>query len=73
MSDDTGRVFIPLRDGNAVFSEEPLGNEVRELRGVRVRVVPLGLLRTGKSAPRDDHDEAVKDRADFEALSRLLS
>jgi hypothetical protein len=73
VSDDTGRVFIPLRDGNAVFSEEPLGNEVGELLGVRVRVIPLGLLRTGKSAPRDDHDEAAKDRADFEALSRLLS
>jgi hypothetical protein len=72
-SDGTGRIFIPLHDRNAMLSEEPLGNEVRELLGVRVRVIPLDLLRTGKSSPRDDHDEAAKDRADFEALSRLLS
>jgi hypothetical protein len=70
-SDDTGRILIPLRDGNALWSEEPLGNEVRELLGVRARVIPLALLRAGKSSPRDDHEEAAKDRADFEALSRL--
>jgi len=38
---------------------------------VRARVIPLTLLRAGKSSPRDDLDDAAKDRADFEALSRL--
>jgi hypothetical protein len=70
-SDDTGRILIPLRDGNALWSEEPLGSEVRELLGVRARVIPLALLRAGKSSARNDHEEAAKDRADFEALSRL--
>jgi hypothetical protein len=69
-SDETGRVFIPLRDRDALWSKEPLGNEVRELLSVRARVVPLALLKAGKSVPRDDQDEAAKDRADFEALSR---
>jgi hypothetical protein len=72
-TDDTGRIFIPLRNGDALWSEDPLGNEVRELLGVRARVISLALLRAGKSSPRDDHEEAAKDRADFEALSRLLS
>jgi hypothetical protein len=72
-SDDTGRIFIPFSDRNALWSEEPLENEVRELLCVRARVIPLALLRAGKSSPRHDHDEAAKDRADFEALSRLLS
>jgi aminoglycoside-2''-adenylyltransferase len=71
--DETGRIFIPFRDENALWSGEPLGNEVRELLCVRARVIPLALLRAGKSSPRHDHDEAAKDRADFEALSRLRS
>jgi hypothetical protein len=69
--DDAGRILVPLRDQNVLWSEEPFGNEVRELQGVRVRVITLPVLRTGKSSPRDDPDEAAKDRADFHALSRL--
>ena len=71
VSDDTGRVFIPLRERNALWSERAPENEVLELRGVRARVISLGLLRAGKSSPREDHDDAAKDRADFEALSLL--
>jgi hypothetical protein len=71
VQDETGRILIPLRDGNALWSAEPPGNEVRELQGVRASVLPLPLLRTGKSSPRDDAGDAAKDRADFEALSRL--
>jgi Aminoglycoside-2''-adenylyltransferase len=71
VSDDAGRVFIPLRERNALWSERAPENEVRELHGVRARVIPLGLLRAGKSSPREDQDDAAKDRADFEALSRL--
>jgi Aminoglycoside-2''-adenylyltransferase len=71
VGDDTGRVFIPLRERNALWSKRAPESEVLELHGVRARVIPLGLLRAGKSSPREDHDDAVKDRADFEALSRL--
>jgi hypothetical protein len=70
-SDETGEIIIPLRERNALFSHEPLGNDIRELLGVRARVIPLALLRAGKSSARHDHEEAAKDRADFEALSRL--
>ncbi len=71
ISDDAGRVFIPLRERRAVWSEHHHESVVLELHGVRARVIPLGLLRAGKSSPREDHADAVKDRADFEALSRL--
>jgi hypothetical protein len=68
-----GRVFTPLRDGRAAWSDDALGDDSRELRGVRSRIVGLAALTRGKSFPRDDPDEAAKDRADFERLSRLAS
>jgi aminoglycoside-2''-adenylyltransferase len=70
-SDDAGRVFVPLRDRSALWSEEPLGDDERDLLGVRSRVLGLPLLKHGKSSARDDPDEAAKDRADFQALSSL--
>jgi hypothetical protein len=69
--DDGGRIFIPLRGGNALWSEEPLGNAVHELLGARARVVGLALLMRGKSSPRGDRDAAAKDNADYLALSRI--
>ena len=71
VKDGEGRALIPLRAGPVVFSEEPLGNDARELLGVSARIIPLALLRDGKSRPRDDRDDAVKDRADFDALSPI--
>jgi GNAT superfamily N-acetyltransferase len=44
---------------------------VLELRGVCARVIPLALLRAGKSSPRDDPDDAAKDLADYEVLSEV--
>lgn len=70
-SDDAGRVFVALRDQGVLWSEEPLGSDKRDLLGVRSRVLPLPLLKHGKSSARDDPDDAAKDRADFEALSLL--
>jgi hypothetical protein len=69
--DGDGRIFIPLRHGRAPWSEEALGNDVGELHGVRSRLVALEPLIRGKSSPRDDPEEAAKDRADFSQLSRL--
>jgi hypothetical protein len=69
--DGDGLVFTPLRHGRAEWSAEALANDVGELRGVRSRLVGLAPLMRGKSSPRDDPEEAAKDRADFEQLSRL--
>ena len=69
--DDTGKVFIPLRSGRVLWSREPLGDQSRDLLGVRTRVVGLALLIQGKSSPRVDPGEAAKDRVDVVALSRI--
>jgi Aminoglycoside-2''-adenylyltransferase len=69
--EDDGSVFIPLREGRARWDDEALGYDVGELRGVRARLVGLASLTRDKSSPRDDPDEAAKDRADFARLSRL--
>lgn len=58
VSGESGEVFIALRDQNALWSEHSLANEVLELHGARTRVIPVGLLRRGKSRPRDDPNEA---------------
>lgn len=69
--DGDGRIFTPMRDGRAGWSSEALANDVGELHGVRSRLVGLALLMRGKSSPRDDPEDAAKDRADFKQLSRL--
>jgi hypothetical protein len=69
--DAAGRLFVPLRARHVLWSAEPFGNEERELLGVRARVIPLAVLKSGKSSARDEPDEAAKDRADFQALSTM--
>jgi hypothetical protein len=71
--DGDGRIFTPMRDGRAGWSSEALANDVGELHGVRSRLVGLALLMRGKSSPRDDPEDAAKDRADFKQLSRLAT
>jgi len=71
VADDSGRVLIPLADEPILWTTEPLGDERHELFGVGSRTIPLTLLRTGKSIPREGQAEAAKDLAHFEALSRL--
>jgi hypothetical protein len=66
-----GRIITPLRHGQATWSEEALADDVRELNGVSARLIALAPLTRGKSSPRDDPEEAAKDRADFRELSRL--
>jgi hypothetical protein len=68
---DDGRIFTPLRDGQAPWSEEALADDIAELQGVRARLVALAPLMHGKSTPRDDPEDAAKDRADFARLLRL--
>jgi aminoglycoside-2''-adenylyltransferase len=65
-----GEIFTPLRAGRAPWTQEGLANDVGELRGARSRLVGLAALMRGKASPRDDPEEAAKDRADFRQLSR---
>ena len=68
---DGEEVYIPLRAGRVLWSDEPLGTEFAELSGVRARVLGLAELKRGKSHVRDDPREAAKDRADLAILSQL--
>ena len=70
-ADDQGRIVIPLPDQPIVWSTKSFGGDRRELLAVNSRTIPLALLRAGKSLPRQGAAEAAKDRADFQALSRL--
>ena len=71
IADEDGSILVPLAGQPVVWSTEPFGNGRRELLGVGSRTIPLALLRTGKSFPREGAAEAAKDRADYDALSRL--
>ena len=63
-----GEVFLPLREGPVPWAKESFADDVRELSGVRSRIITLPSLRSMKSWPRDDPDDAAKDRADLAAL-----
>jgi hypothetical protein len=71
--DEAGRIVIPFADAPVVWSHDPFGERRRKLDGVTARTIPLGLLTAGKATPRDDVEEAAKDRADFDALSRVTT
>jgi hypothetical protein len=71
VADEDGRIIVPLADRSVVWSTESFGDGRRDLLGVSCRTIPLTLLRAGKSFPREGAADAAKDRADFEALSRL--
>jgi hypothetical protein len=66
-----GSIVTPLRDGNALWPREAFAGDRGELEGTRVRLLALAPLAAGKSFPRDDPDDAAKDREDFRRLSRL--
>ncbi len=68
---EDGAAYTPLRQGRAPWSRDALTDDIRELLSIRSRVVGLGALARGKSRPRDDPDDAAKDRADFAVLGRL--
>ena len=70
-TDGDGRVVIPLPDRPVVWSTEPLGQQRRELGGVDSRIIPLALLKAGKSSARAGSAEAAKDRSDAQALNDL--
>jgi Aminoglycoside-2''-adenylyltransferase len=71
LADEDGHVVTPMRRGHAAWPHETFVDDVRELDGVRSRLIALAALVQGKSSPRDEPLDAVKDRADFRRLSRL--
>ena len=72
--DDDGLASIPLRSGAVVWpGKDALADDVGELRGVQSRLIGFDSLLFGKATPRDDLEDAAKDRADFAQLSRLRS
>jgi glutathione S-transferase len=70
-SGEDGSVVIPVPGNPFVWPTNPFGDDRREHAGVTARVMPLELLRAGKSAPREGAVDGSKDRADFEALAGL--
>ena len=69
VADAGGQIFIPFPGEPGLWSPEPFGEERRELGGVTCRIVPRPFLLAGKAVPREDEPDAVKDRADYVALS----
>jgi dihydrofolate reductase len=68
---EDGSVVTPLRSFEAAWPDDAFGTDERTLHGVRVRLVSLNALAQGKAAPRDDPEDAAKDRADHDVLSGL--
>jgi Aminoglycoside-2''-adenylyltransferase len=68
---DDGHVYTPLRSGRAAWPNGAFGNDVRELHGVRARVMALAALEADKSEAHGDPVVAAKDQADLATLSRV--
>ena len=66
-----GSIVTPLRDFEATWPTGAFGADMRDLRGVRARIIGLEALTSGKSSARDDPEDATKDKADFDVLSGL--
>jgi Aminoglycoside-2''-adenylyltransferase len=65
-----GDVYTPLADGRASWPDGAFGDDVREMGGVRARVIGRAALVAEKSEVRGDPAVAAKDRADLETLER---
>lgn len=69
-----GLASIPLRSGAVVWpGKDALADNVGVLHGVQSRLIGFEALLFGKATPRDDLEDAAKDRADFTQLSQLQS
>ena len=71
VEDRDGTVVVPIPGHEVVWTAKPLGEDERSLSGVRARVIPLELLRSGKQRAREAPAEAAKDVADLAALADL--
>jgi hypothetical protein len=66
--DAEGAVYTPLRHGSGTWPEGAFGEEIAELRGLRVRVISRRALEADKSEAHDDPRVAAKDLADLATL-----
>jgi hypothetical protein len=66
-----GVVSIPLRTGPVPWATGALAPVQAELAGVRASVITLEALARDKAQPREDPDDAAKDRADAGVLAAL--
>ena len=69
--EENGRVYTPLRTGEATWPSGAFEDDVAELQGVRARVMSLRGLKADKSQTHDDPRVAAKDRADLAILAGL--
>lgn len=68
--DERGEVHTPLRDGGrGEWPDGAFAGEIRELQGVRARLVAFAALEADKSADHSDPRAAAKDRADLATLA----
>jgi hypothetical protein len=68
---EDGEIYTPLEIGRGTWPGDAFGEDVRELGGVRARVIGLGALRADKSEAHDDPRVAAKDRADLATLEAV--
>src|SRR5262245_16182080 len=66
--DEDGQVYTPVQNGRGEWPSNSFGDDVAELRGVRVRVMSRGALIADKSTLQMDAEVAAKDRADVASL-----
>lgn len=66
--DELGNVYTPVQNGRGEWPSNSFGDDVAELRGVRVRVMSREALIADKSTLQTDADVAAKDRADIASL-----
>jgi dihydrofolate reductase len=69
--DASGRIRTPLDAFEAVWPDGAFGQDVRELDGVRARLVSRAALTSGKATPRDEPGDAAVDAADLAVLEGL--
>jgi Aminoglycoside-2''-adenylyltransferase len=62
------RLYMPFGSGYVRWPDETLPGSEVEVLGTRARVVGLAALAEMKSSPREDADDAEKDRADLRVL-----
>lgn len=67
---EDGRIYTPLRNGEADWPHGAFGSEVRTLGGIRACVIGLDALRAEKSEARADPHVAAKDAKDLVTLDR---
>jgi hypothetical protein len=65
---DGEHIYTPLREGRGEWPDDTFGDDVRELSGVRARMIRRAALVADKATVRADSVTAAKDAADAQVL-----